>query len=92
MMKFKNWLRHKNTKGRQQNLYCQTDFSKFYGKNRCHISWLLFHLIGKYYVLYEDFDLKSRIVAFVTRFTHEERPKNNFSRQHFTVENNWFII
>ena len=44
-------------------------FSKFYGKVGV-ISWFLFHLIWKNYVLYWDFDLKSWIVDFFTRFFH----------------------
>ena len=39
---------------------------------------LLFHLIWKNYVLYRDFDLKSWIVDFLTRFTWEKTPQNNF--------------
>ena len=66
-------------------------FSKFYGKVGV-ISWLLFHLIWKDYVLYWDFDLKSWIVAFFTRFTREKRPQNNFSCQNFGVENSYFQI
>ena len=66
-------------------------FSKFYGKVGV-ISWLLFHLIWKNYVLYWDFDSKSWIVDFFTRFTHEKTPQNNFSRQNFSVENNYFYM
>ena len=51
--------------------------SKFYGKVGA-ISWLLFHLIWKNYVLYCDFDLKSWIVDFFTRFTHEKTPQTTF--------------
>ena len=65
-----------------------TSFSKFYGKVGV-ISWLLFHLIWKNYVLYWDFDSKSWIVDFFTRFTHEKTPQNNFSCQNFSVENNY---
>ena len=64
-------------------------FSKFYGKVGV-ISWLLFHLIWKNYVLYWDFDSKCWIVAFSTRFTHDKRPYNNFYRQNYSVENNYF--
>ena len=56
------------------------------------ISWLLFHLIWKNYILYWDFDSKSWIVAFFTRFTLEKRPQDNFSRYNFSVENNYFLI
>ena len=63
-------------------------FSKFYGKVGV-ISWFLFHLTF-YYVLYWDFDLKSWIVDFFTRFTQEKTPQNNFSSQNFSVENNYF--
>ena len=66
-------------------------FSKFYGKVGVK-SWLLFHLIWKNYVLYWDFDSKSWIVDFFTRFTHEKRPQNNFSCQNFSVENNYLPI
>ena len=48
-----------------------------------------FHLIWKNYVLNWDFDLKSWIVDFFTRFTHEKTP--HFSRQNVSVENNYFI-
>ena len=79
------------------NMPCQgiiqianTYFSKFYGKVGV-ISWFLFHLIWKNYVLYWDFDLKSWIVDFFTRFTHEKTPQNNFSSQNFSVENNYFF-
>ena len=65
-------------------------FSKFYGKVGV-ISWFLFHLIRKNYVLYWDFDLKSWIVDFFTPFTREKKPQNNFSSQHFSVENNCFL-
>ena len=68
-------------------------FSKFYGKVG-DISWSLFHLIRKNYVLYWEFDLKSWIVAFFTRFTRftlKKRPQNNFSRQNFSVENNYLF-
>ena len=65
-------------------------FSKFYGKIGV-ISWLLFHLIWKNYVLYWDIDSKSWIVDFFTRFTHEKTPQNNFSR-HFSVENNYVFL
>ena len=66
-------------------------FSKFYGKVGV-ISWLLFHLIWKNYVLNWDFDSKSWIVDFFTRFTREKTPQNNFSCQNFSVENNYFQI
>ena len=66
------------------------NFSKFYGKVGL-ISWLLFHLIWKNYVLYWDFDLKSWIVDFFTCFTREKTPQNNFSCQNFSVENNYFF-
>ena len=66
-------------------------FSKFYGKVGV-ISWFLFHLIWKNYILYWDFDLKSWIVDFFTRFTREKTPQNNFSSQNFSVENNYFIL
>ena len=71
-----------------QNLSIECNFSKFYGKVGV-ISWFLFHLIWKNYVLYWDFDLKSWIVDFCTRFTREKTPQNNFSCQNFSVENNW---
>ena len=63
-------------------------FSKFYGKVGV-ISWLLFHLIWRTYVLYWHFDLKSWIVDFFTRFTREKTPQYNFSSQNFCVENNY---
>ena len=66
-------------------------FSKFYGKVGV-ISWFLFHIIWKNYVLHWDFDLKSWIVDFFTRFTREKTPQNNFSSQNFSVENNYFHI
>ena len=73
-------------------------FSKFYGKVGV-ISWFLFHLIRKNYVLYWDFDMKSWIVDFFTRFTRKKTPQNNFSSQNFSVENNyvyycfhWFAV
>ena len=50
------------------------DFSKFYGKVSV-ISWFLFHLIWKNYVLYWYFNLKSWIVDFFTRFTREKTPQ-----------------
>ena len=53
--------------------------SKFYGKVDV-LLWLLFHLIWKNYVLNWDFDSKSWIVDFFTRFTLEKTPQNNFSR------------
>ena len=65
-------------------------FSKFYGKVGV-ISWFLFHLIWKNYVLYWDFDLKSWIVDFFTCFIWEKTPQNNFSSQNFSVENNYFL-
>ena len=73
------------------NLDVQTTFSKFYGKVGV-ITWFLFHLIWKNYVLYWDFDLKSWIVDFFTGFTQEKTPQNNFSRQNFSVENNYWRI
>ena len=60
-------------------------FPIFYGKVGV-ISCLLFHLIWKNYVLNWDFDSKSWIVDFFTRFTHEKTPQNNFSHQNFSVE------
>ena len=66
-------------------------FSKFYGKVGV-ISWFLFHLIWKNYILYWDFDLKSWIVDFFTRFTREKTPQNNFSSQNFSVENNYLYL
>ena len=66
-------------------------FSKFYGKVGI-ISWLLFHLIWKNYILYWDFVLKSWIVDFFTRFTCEKTPQNNFPCQNFSVENNYIIF
>ena len=63
-----------------------------YGTKVGIISWILFHLIWKNYVLYWDFDLKSWIVDFFTRFTREKTPQNNFSSQNFSVENNYFLI
>ena len=59
-------------------------FSKFYGKVGV-ISWFLFHLIWKNYVLYWDFDLKGWIVDFFT--PREKTPQNNFSSQNFSEEN-----
>ena len=56
------------------------------------ISRFLFHLIWKNYILYWDFDLKSWIVDFFTGFTQEKTPQNNFSRQNFSVENNYWRI
>ena len=67
------------------------NFSKFHGKVGV-ISWFLFHLIWKNYVLYWDFDLKSWIVDFFTRFTREKTPQNNFSSQNFSVENNYWLL
>ena len=46
-------------------------FSKFYGKVGV-ISWFLFHLIWKNYVLYWDFDLKSWIVDCFTKEKHHK--------------------
>ena len=66
-------------------------FSKFYGKVGV-ITWFLFHLIWKNYVLYWDFDLKSWIVDFFTRYTREKTPQNNFSSQNFSLENNYCSI
>ena len=57
-------------------------------KSRCHVL-VTFHLIWKNYVLYWDFDLKSWIVDFFTRFTREKTPQNNLSSQNFSVENNY---
>jgi len=65
-------------------------FSKFYGKLGV-ISWFLFHLIWKNYVLYCDFDWKSWIMDFFTRFTRDKTPQSNFSSQNFSVENNYSI-
>ena len=45
----------------------QTYFYKFYGRVGV-ISWLLFHLIWKNYFIYWDFDSKSWIMDFFTRF------------------------
>ena len=39
--------------------------------------------------LYWDFDSKSWIVDFFTRFTCDKIPQNNFSCQNFSVENNY---
>ena len=66
-------------------------FSKFYGKVGV-IFWFLFHLIWKNYVLYWDFDLKSWIGDFFTRFTRVKTPQNNFSSQNFSVENNYLFL
>ena len=63
-------------------------FPKFYGKVGV-ISWLLFHLIWKNYVLNWDFDSKSWIVDFFSHFTHEKTPQNHFSSQNVSVENNF---
>ena len=52
------------------------NFSKFYGKVGV-ISWFLFRLIWKNYVLYQDFDLKSWIVYFLTCFTREKIKKHH---------------
>ena len=62
------------------------DLQKFYV-----ISWLIFHLNWKNYILfYWDFDSKIWIVAFFTRyFTHENLPLNSFSSQNFSIENNY---
>ena len=73
---------HFRTKNKIKNV------TKFYGKVGV-ISWFLFHLIWKNYILYWDFDLKSWIVDFLTRFTQEKIPQNNFSSQNFSVENNY---
>ena len=40
---------------------------------------------------YWDFDIKSWIVDFFTRFTWEKTPQNNFPWQNFSVENNYFV-
>ena len=77
----------KTEKMRRRRMKGKNYFSKFYGKVGS-ISWVLFHLIWKNYVLYWDFDLKSWIVDF---FTREKTPQNNFPGQIFSVENNyWF--
>ena len=78
-----------NSFNRFEDNWKKNNFSKFYGKVGV-ISWFLFHLIWKNYVLYWDFDLKSWIVDFFTRFTREKTPQNNFSSQNFSVENNYF--
>ena len=50
-------------------------FSKFYGKGGA-ISWLLFHLIWKNYVLHRDFSSKSWIVDAFHSWKHS-------TKQHF---------
>ena len=45
-----------------------------------------------YTAWYWDFDLKSWIVDFFTRFTRKKTPQNNFSSQNFSVENNYFSV
>ena len=64
----------------------EMNFSKFYG-NVGVIFLFLFHLIWKNYW---EFDLKSWIVDFFTRFTRKKTTQNNFSSQNFSVENNYF--
>ena len=67
-------------------------FSKFYGIIGV-LSWLLFHVIWKNYVLYaEILTRKVELCFFFTRFTHEKSPQNNFSCQNFGVENNYFPL
>ena len=65
------------------------NFFQILWKSRCNIL-VSFHIIWKNYVLYWDFDLKSWIVDFFTRFTREKTPQNNFFSQNFSVENNYF--
>ena len=67
-------------------------FSKFYGKVGV-ISWSLFHLIWKNYVLYytEILTRKVELWIFSNRFNCERTPQNNFSSQNFSVENNYFL-
>ena len=66
-------------------------FSKFYAKVGA-ISWLLFHLIWKNYVLNWDFVMKSWIVDFFTPFIQKKHRKNNFSWQTFSIDNNYFFF
>ena len=59
------------------------DWLKAEGKSLDSVIW-------KNYLLYWDFDLKSWIVDFFTRFTWEKTPQYNFSSQNFSVENNYW--
>ena len=69
----------------------KSNFFQILWKIRCNIL-VSFPFIWKNYVLYWDFDLKSWIVDFFTRFTQEKTPQNNFSSQNFSVENNYFLF
>ena len=43
---------------------------------RCRkISWFLLHLRNFFYVIHNNFDWKSWLVYFFTRFTHEKNPQ-----------------
>ena len=75
---------HKNVEKREPSRY-------LFSPNSMGVFWLLFHLIWKNYIIYWDFDSKSWIVDFFTRFTHEKTPQNTFSHQNFSVENNYCL-
>ena len=68
-----------------------TFFSKFYENEVGVISWFLFHLIWKNYVLYWDFDFEKLNCGFFHSFHSRKKPQNNFSSQHFSLENNCFL-
>ena len=89
-LKFKNIWSKQTLKCENTSKNCVNFFSNFYGKVGV-IFWLLFHLIWKNYVLNWDFDMKSWIVDFFTRFTWEKTPQNNISSQNFSVENNYLF-
>ena len=57
-------------------------FSKFYGKVGV-ISWFLFHLIWKNYVLILTWKVELWIFSLVSQRFH------NFSSQNFSIENNY---
>ena len=66
-------------------------FFQILWKIRCNIL-VSFPSHLKKLVLYWDFDLKSWIVDFFTRFTWEKTPQNKFSSQNFSVENNYCFL
>ena len=65
-------------------------FFQILWKSRCDILVTFPSHLKKLRSIYWDFDWKSWIVDFFTRFTHEKTPQNNFSLQNFIVEKYYF--
>ena len=85
----------RKTQAKSIILFCMHEKNYFPNSMEKWVSYLGYFSISfekiTFYT-YWDFDLKSWIVYFFTRFTHENRIEINFSGQHFGIDNSYIIV